>query len=1044
MTLPELAVRSVRHYRRSSLALAAASALCALVLSGAVAAGDSVRASLLEAQAMRTGPVAFMLHQAERPFAASLAERLSARLDGRVCASAVYLPASLSSGGLRLPAIRLLGLAGADAPGPGEAWISPDTARRLVAEIGGELLCQLPKPGFLPAEAPMGGLEPELVALRPRITRISGGFPVSFNPRLDQLEYPTVVVNRDWLAGSLGWSGRANLLLVEDGTGSLSDCAAALRQAWSLADAGYRLESGDGILELRSDRVFVEPAMERALNGAVSEGTARPVYAWFADSLSSDAGVSAPYFFIGSGDTSFMPVQPEPGAVILTDWLAGRIGARAGDTVILAYRLPDTDGALTGRTAPLRVEAIIPVPESPSARRLMPDFPGMAGADSCRDWDPGITLDLSRLDARDEAYWQRYRGTPQAYLALETARSLFVHPFGTLTGIRLPSGDSAGLPRKLAQAFPPEAAGFALRDLQTEGLQAVSNGVDFGTLFLGLNTLLMGGGFFLALLVIGLSLEGRAREFALYRSVGWSLGRLRRLLAWETALVCLPGALAGALAGLGYDALIIAGLNGVWTGVANVRLEAQAGFRAPILAIAATVVGQLALMCYALRRLERSRCPAGPARKPGRSWKTWGLAGAGSLAGAALLPAIGAWGAPLPAVAAFFTAGFLVLLATACLLRCLLASPPFTRQAISRAGLQRRQLHHRQRRISLSAISLASGLFLVLGIGGFLPETADPDNPRAAAGGFPWLVTSTQALSRDDLDRIGRWRPLGIRVRDGTDASCLNIRRSANPPIYGVDPDRLSGRFSLAQGPGDPWALLAPRSPDRPVPVLVDSTVLEWGLGKKTGDRMDCLSEDGTVVPLEIAGALADSVFQGALLMSEADFRRLFPSESGYRLCLLDTAGDEAGLASLVRQLRPRGATIESGQERLARFQGVERGYLTIFLVLGGLGLALACLGFAIQAIRSAQEDAASLRLLGQLGWPWPQVRRRIVAEPALAFAWGASGGVAAAWLALQGQAAWTDWSQWWLLVLSVLASGLLALAIAAWRLGPPAPEHDL
>jgi hypothetical protein len=1044
MTLPELAGKTVCHYRRSALALAAASALCALVLSGALAAGDSVRSSLLEAQAERTGPVRFMLHQAERPFAADLDRRLAARVPGLRCASAVYLPASLGAGGLRLPAVRLLGLVGPDAPGPGEAWLSPDTARRLAADIGAELLCQAAKPGFLPAEAPMGGLEPELVALRPRITRIADGFPVSFNPRMDQTEHPTVVVNRDWLAGSLGWTGRANLLLVEDTPISLVDCDAALRQAWSLADAGYRLEAVGGILELRAGRVFVEAAMEKAVADALPVGKSRPVYTWFADSLSSTSGASAPYFFIASGDTPFLPFQPGPDGVILTDWLAKRIGARPGDTVSLAYRLPGADGALAGQTASLKVEAVVPVPDSAAARALMPEFPGMAGADSCRNWDPGIPLDLGLLDVRDEAYWQRYRGTPQAYLALATARSLFVHPFGSLTGIRLPADGAEGLPQALALSFPPEAAGFVLRDLRAEGLEAVAKGVDFGALFLGLNSLLMGGGFFLALLVMGLALDGRDRELVLYRGLGWPLGRVGRLLAWETVLVCLPGALVGALAGLGYDALIIAGLNGIWSGVANTRLAARPGVWPVLSAVAATLAGQLALMGLALWRHERRPPAANHSPRRPRTWLSWGTAGALSATGAALLAGFGSGPAPLPAVAAFFTAGFLTLLASACLLRSLLASPAFASPASSRAGLMRRQLHYRRRRISLAAFSLAVGLFLVLGMGGYLPEPVDPDDPRAAAGGFPWLVTATQALSRDDLDRIADWAPVGIRVRDGADASCLNIRRSANPPIFGVDPARLSGHFSLTGGGGDPWALLASRSAELPVPVLVDSSVLEWGLGKKTGDRIDCRAEDGRVVQLEIVGALADSIFQGALLMSETEFRRLFPSEPGYRLCLLGKPGDADGRAALERRLRPRGATIESGTGRLARLQGVERGYLGIFLVLGGLGLALACIGFAIQAFRSAQEDAASLRLLGQLGWPWTLVRRQLLGEPVLAFAWGATGGVAAAWLALRDQAARTDWGQWWLLVLAVLASGLAALAIAAWRLRPPAPEHDL
>src|SRR5690606_33547811 len=51
---------------------------------------------------------------------------------------------------------------------------------------------------------------------------------------------------------------------------------------------------------------------------------------------------------------------------------------------------------------------------------------------------------------------------------------------------------------------------------------------------------------------------------------------------------------------------------------------------------------------------------------------------------------------------------------------------------------------------------------------------------------------------------------------------------------------------------------------------------------------------------LEIVGILDSSVFQGVLLISEANFRKLFPEQAGYRYFLIETDPAAAGELSEV------------------------------------------------------------------------------------------------------------------------------------------------
>ena len=98
---------------------------------------------------------------------------------------------------------------------------------------------------------------------------------------------------------------------------------------------------------------------------------------------------------------------------------------------------------------------------------------------------------------------------------------------------------------------------------------------------------------------------------------------------------------------------------------------------------------------------------------------------------------------------------------------------------------------------------------------------------------------------------------------------------------------------------------------------------------------------------LRLVAALDDSIFQDELLMSQANFLKVFPDQEGYRFLLVATpAGDEAEIGSATEQaLGDFGADAKSTAERLAEFHRVENTSLTTFQMLGGLGLLLGTVG---------------------------------------------------------------------------------------------------
>ena len=68
----------------------------------------------------------------------------------------------------------------------------------------------------------------------------------------------------------------------------------------------------------------------------------------------------------------------------------------------------------------------------------MPDFPGIAKAETTANWDAGFAIDMQKIRPKDEQYWKEYRGTPKAFVTLAAGRRMWGNRFGDVTAIRCP------------------------------------------------------------------------------------------------------------------------------------------------------------------------------------------------------------------------------------------------------------------------------------------------------------------------------------------------------------------------------------------------------------------------------------------------------------------------------------------------------------------------------------------------------------------------------------------------------------------------------
>jgi hypothetical protein len=375
---------------------------------------------------------------------------------------------------------------------------------------------------------------------------------------------------------------------------------------------------------------------------------------------------------------------------------------------------------------------------------------------------------------------------------------------------------------------------------------------------------------------------------------------------------------------------------------------------------------------------------------------------------------------------------------------------------------------------------LACGIFLVVAVG------ANRHSPLAQAqrrdsgtGGFSLCGESAIGILHDLNSESGRQsvgladselegvRIVQLRVNDGDDASCLNLNRAQRPRLLGVQPSQLQmrGAFMFTQARRRPppeqadtseganssrrrpepqserkdgWNLLNNNYGEDVVPAIGDYQTIIWALGKSIGDELEYTDEKGRGFRLRLVGMLKNSILQGSLLIAEDEFVRRFPSEDGYRIFLVDVASDKAGAVAgiISTRLRDFGLALTPATQRLEEFSAVENTYLSIFQLLGGLGLILGSVGLGVVVLRNVLERRGELAMLRAVGFDKAALKRMVFYEHAglllCGLACGVVAGLVAVWPALKSTAWQVPYSSLLLTIAAIGISGVVWIRIAS------------
>ncbi len=1040
MTRSLLTLRSLAHYWRWHVGLFLGVLLTAAVISGSLVTGDSVRATLARQAEVRLAHIATAAAATDGFFTEALAERAEKLLpDGTpedqdmsntrparfMVEPLLFLQGTLTEPGAKLRAGGV-NLYGADSdfwsmntdifgrpespdsrpPGPMTSdadkeglFINEALARALNAQAGTELILRFEKPGFISKDAPLSGESDQTVTQRLKVVRVLGdGEMGAFSLAAGQTPPLNAWIYRTKLQELAGLPGMANLLL------SHCDDAAALTKALdnslTIEDAGLTV-TGEGERRVVStSRIFLSD--ELAAKVQQQYPAAQGVLTYLVNEIQGNGKLTPYSMATATGGEG-------KGKARISQWLADDLGVKAGDPLKLKFFRVTRARQLEEDTADFTVGEVLAMTDPVVRRDWTPDFPGITESKSCRDWKPGIPINQEIIRDKDDDYWKQFKGMPKLWLPLDDGQRLWANRFGSLTSFQILTKETASeVSAKLAAALTPADAGLTVVSVKESAARAVSDSMDFGALFVSMSAFLIVTALLLAALLFIFGIEQRASQCGVLRATGWTGKEVRGLFLREALWIMLPAAVAGVFAGQFYTRWTLARLESDWSDAAlGLKFLYTVKPLTLVIAGAVTVLLSLGVIWWAARRLLRAQpraLLAGSLRaekteKKSRMAKVArflpiGVATAAAAVMLVFTPRVPQHIAPM----LFFGAAFLLLVDGLRLLNWRLkrsedsagASPHL--ENIWNLGV-RNTTRRRGRSVALAGL-LALGVFMVTALNAFRQDARLTENTRqSGAGGFAFIGESTLPVYEDlnsnagqkvwdfDPDELAGVKFVPFRVRDGEEASCLNLNRAQTPRVLGVSPDAMPAEaFPFASGEG--WQILDGESGDA-IPVIMDQYSAMFALGKKAGDDITVPDGQGRPVTLRIAGLLAGTVLQGNVIMSEEHFIRLYPDTKGYRFFLVDApaARAESFRKLAVEQLTSRSFTLTSAPERLAQFQAVQNTYLTIFSTLGGLALLLSTIGLGVLVARHILERRAEFATLTACGFLPNQLRLMVLAE---------------------------------------------------------------
>ena len=909
---------------------------------------------------------------------------------------------------------------------PGEVVINKRLADYLGVKPGEDLIIRFTEISAIPSDAPFA---PDNKTTKSVVMKIGAILePVrngNFSLSISQISPMNIFMNLPDVEDKHANSYKINRLLIKrDKNISLKAISNSIKQNLRPGDIGLRTRNikKTGENEIISDRVFIDETIVKEIAGILP--VSAPVLTYLGNRFKAGTS-STPYSFVSALPSSVYPEIVSGNDMIIDKWMAEDLSVSAGDTIQMYWYSPDSLNKLIEKNGEFVVKKIVDMQGIWSDSLLMPDFPGISGRETCSDWDAGVPIKMHEIRRKDEDYWNRYRGTPKAFINYEKGKKLWANNFGPATALRFPAGvTEKEIEDKLSGSLNPEKMGFSIRDIYAESLKSANESVDFGTLFLSLGFFLILASIVLLSFAVSSYFDSKREHLATFFALGFKNRWIAQLLFLESGVIGLTGCTIGAFAGYLVNVLITIALNSVWNGAVQTNtlsacFNIEPLFAGFIITILTTMVFMLIKIKRFFKILDQREKEIYKSHLPLRNR----LLLMASVAVTISLFALSLILKDQELTFSFATGTFL-LLTLVLFWRQYYIGRHFSSPGRLKNG---KNLSHHYYSFNPShavtpILFIAAGIFTVFITGANRMNLNEKHLKRSGGtGGYLLWCENTIPVKEDlntesgrktlglDSDQLSGMHFVQFKKTTGNDASCLNLNHVTAPPLLGIDPSDFITKQSFSfskvlakKNFKNPWQYLNLSPESNTIYGIADQTVLDWGLKLKPGDTLVLRSENGQPLNIIIAAGLQSSVFQGNVLIGKKNFIRYYSSVSGSTVLLVD--GDRA-LTDLYKstlndRLQDYGVNIEKTTTRLASFNEVTNTYLSVFEVFGAMGMIIGIAGLGFVLLKNYNQRKREFALMLAIGYQVKKIRKMILSEQMLILFAGVISGIISALVA--------------------------------------------
>jgi hypothetical protein len=927
-SIPALAWSLARQWIVQLAALAAACAVVAATIAGALGVGDALQGGLRALALERLGGIVATV-VADDFVRADLAREGSRGAGPAVIPAvipAIVLEVALDAPGStgrdpRSARATLLACDQAaalgfdpDAPAVGrdEVAINEVLARNLGISTGETIVLRIAKRSDVPADSPLGRRTMESLGRRLRVVAVLPPRGIGrFSLRPAQVTGGMALVSLSTAQEVLRRGDVANAAFA---VGDRD--ADAIRQALrpTLEDYGLKLEEiAGGALRLSSRRLLLSAEVDRAAAEVLGPLGGKRTLAFLVNEIGvpASAGLPAasiPYSTVLGVDTPSLPVGslldgdggalaiPDDEGIVIDQWMADDFAAQGhpvalGDHVdVRLFRSETLHGRVEEITHRLRITGVARMEGAAVARSLVPEVEGITDEKSIADWDPPFPFDRAKVRTvpphdEDDRYWKAHGATPKAFVSLGCGERLAGSRFGATTAWFVPpTNRRAEVAAELAGRIVPERLGLRVEASRRDALAAAKGSTPFGGLFLALSSFVVAAGLLLEWLLFHLLVAARRRDIGVLAAIGWPAARITRLLVLVGALAAAVGGIVGTAVGPAWARLLLGALSSSWN--ASVAAGSSSAFGDGVIRWTSLGVGAVAGFLLSMAAIVSA------ARRAGRQKPLTLLRGGGDAAAdrpragrralvVALLSLVGALAVAAlagrleaqAAVGMFFFSGVLALVGLLSLVRLLLTRGPGGRAGLrSLVGLAWRGLAHRPSRAFSIAAIVAVAEFLIVAVSAF--SLSSPPRPRERSGPTGgWTSIATFAA------------PTAVNPADPDAAAELGLSDDARQTLAGatLEPIRASA--------GDDASCTNLYAPARPIVLGVGPRFVARGGFRFTGHApLPSAASSADANPWQLLGRtgngpipaiLDDATARWALKLGGVGARFTLPDDEG-------------------------------------------------------------------------------------------------------------------------------------------------------------------